>query len=117
MKRRPELSVAEFREYWNSQEFADLANRMKDIVGAVSMIRNLTFNIELNNTLMQERGAEEPYDGIMEVWIESAADLQNLGNAEAEQLMHDMQTYQEQFVDFQASKRFFTEWEPTAGLG
>ncbi len=117
MKKRPELTIAEFREYWNSQEFTELMDRMTQMLGPVSVIRNLTFNIELNNSLMQERGAEEPFDGIIEFWLESAADLQNLNNAEADALRAEMEAYQQQFVDFTESRRFFTEWEPVPGLG
>lgn len=117
MKKRPELTIAEFREYWNSQEFTELMDRMTEMLGPVSVIRNLTFNIELNNSLMQERGAEEPFDGIIEFWLESAADLQNLNNAEADALRAEMEAYQQQFVDFTESRRFFTEWEPVPGLG
>ena len=116
MKRRPELTVAEFREYWNSQEFTDLTNRMQDMVGPVSMIKNLTFNIEVNNELMQERGGEEPYDGILELWFESASDLQGLSTDEGEALRAEMQAFQEKFVDFSTSSRFFTEWSPVSGL-
>lgn len=117
MKRRPELTVAEFREYWNSQEFGDLVNRMEDMVGPVSMIKNLTFNIELNTELMQERGgAEEPYDGILELWFESASDLQKLSADEGEALRAEMGAFQEKFVDFSTSMRFFTEWSPVSGL-
>lgn len=117
MKKRPELTIAEFREYWNSQEFTELMDRMTEMLGPVSVIRNLTFNIELNNSLMQERGAEEPFDGIIEFWLESAADLQNLNNAKADALRAEMEAYQQQFVDFTESRRFFTEWEPVPGLG
>ncbi|MCW8964072.1 MAG: EthD domain-containing protein [Gammaproteobacteria bacterium] len=117
MKKRPELTTAEFREYWNGNEFADLISQMSDIVGPVTIIKNLTFNIELNNALREARGADEPYDGIMEIWIESAADLKQLETDEAKQVVSEMETYQKQFVDFAASKRFFTEWEPTGGLG
>ena len=116
MKRRPELTVAEFREYWNSQEFGDLVNRMQDMVGPVSMIKNLTFNIEVNNELMQERGGEEPYDGILELWFESASDLQELSTDEGEALRAEMEAFQEKFVDFSTSSRFFTEWSPVSGL-
>ena len=117
MKKRSELTTAEFREYWNSPEFTDMINRMAGILSPVSIIKNLTFNIELNNTLMQERGSEEPYDGVLEVWLENASDLKNMNSDEAEQLRTDMETYQEKFVDFSASKRFITEWEPISGLG
>ena len=116
MKRRPELTVAEFREYWNSQEFGDLVNRMQDMVGPVSMIKNLTLNIEINNELMQERGGEEPYDGILELWFESASDLQELSTDEGEALRAEMEAFQEKFVDFSTSSRFFTEWSPVSGL-
>jgi len=117
MKRRPELTTAEFREYWNSQEFAGLLDRMADMVGSVSMMKNLTFNIEMNNELMQERGSEEPYDGILEVWCENASDLQGINSDEGEALRAEMEAYQEKFVDFKASKRFFTEWESVSGSG
>ena len=118
MKKRPELTTAEFREFWNSQEFTDLVNRMAEVTGAISIIKNLTFKIDLNTTLMEERGSEEPYDGILEVWLENASDLEKIqAGGDGEKLRSEMDSFQEKFVDFSASKRFFTEWTPVSGLG
>lgn len=112
MKRRPELTVAEFREYWNSPEFADLVSRNTDAFGAVKVTRNLTYNIDLTTLLMSERGStEEPYDAIMEMWWASPADLETQRNTgEAEQALKEMTAFQQNFVDFSRSQRFLTEW-------
>ena len=117
MKKRPELTTADFREYWNSPQSSELLERVKDIVGPVSVIKNLTLDVSLNAALMEERGAGEPYDGIIEIWFESAADLKNLETDEGKAVLAENQEHQAQFVDFAASKRFFTEWNPVPGLG
>ncbi|KPK11082.1 MAG: hypothetical protein AMJ68_07030 [Acidithiobacillales bacterium SG8_45] len=116
MKRRPELTAAEFREYWNSPEFADLVNRSADVFGAKKVTRNLTYQIELTTILMTERGGiEEPYDAIMEMWWESPAELETLRNTgEAEQALKEMAAFQQKFVDFSRSQRFLTEWTSDA---
>ena len=117
MKKRPELTTAEFREYWNSPEFNEFLERVKNILGPVSVIKNATLEIAQNTALMEERGADEPYDGILEVWIESAADLKSMDSDEARAIMAESTAYQEKFIDFSESKRFFTEWNPTPGIG
>ena len=117
MKKRPELTTAEFRAYWNSPESKEMLERIKEILGPVSVIKNATLDIAQNTALMEERGADEPYDGILEVWIESAADLKSMDTEEAKAIMAESMAYQEKFIDFSASKRFFTEWDPVPGLG
>ena len=116
MKKRPELSTVEFREYWNSPEFNELIERIKNILGPVSVIKNTTLDIAQNTALMEERGTAEPYDGVIEVWVESAADLQSMDTDEARAIMAETEAYQKKFVDFAASMRFFTEWSPVPGV-
>ena len=114
MRRRPELTAAEFREYWNSPEFADLVSRNATALGAVKVSRNLTYNIELTSLLMSERGStEEAYDAIMEMWWLNPAELESIrDSAEVQKLQTEMKAYQERFVDFSRSQRFLTEWMP-----
>lgn len=110
MKRRPELTVPEFREYWNSQEFLDLNNRLEELLEPVRISKNLTYNVDINTVLMQERGSEEPFDGIMEVWLESGTDLHKIQDSEeGDQIRAEMEAFQKKFVDFSKSIRFFTE--------
>jgi len=112
MKRRPELTVAEFREFWNSPEFAELVRRSVVVFGAKKVTKNLTYQIELTTELMTERGGkEEPYDAIMEMWWENPAKLEAVrSSVEAEKLLKEMKTFQEKFVDFTRSQRLLTEW-------
>ena len=114
VKRRPELSVAEFRKYWKSREFADLLERLAAITGAHRVARNLTLLIEMNLRLMEDRGSEEPYVAIFEMWWTNAQEFSDkLDSPELQQAFQEMEEFQRRFVDFNASRRFFTEWEPS----
>ena len=111
VKRRPELSPEEFRRRWNDPAFGDLIDQVAAATGAIRVERNLTLIIEQNVELMLERGSAEPFDATLEVWWESGQSLNALSNSPAFEAMLDAMTEQQrQFIDFSASRRFFTEW-------
>jgi len=114
VKRRPDISHEDFRRYWNSQKFADMLAELGAVTHAVRIKKNLTLLIDMNLELMKERGSDEPYDGILEAWWDNARlfsdDNPNAGKME--DFLREMETYQQQFIDFSQSRRFFTEWDP-----
>jgi hypothetical protein len=112
IKRRPEISVSEFRRYWNSEEFVALNRQLLALLQPVRESRSLVFVVETNQELMREREGAEPYDAMLEVWFENAQRFEQVrASSEYQRLMGEMQLLQARFVDFSHSARFFTEWE------
>lgn len=112
VKSRADISAGDFRHCWNSPEFSGLWDRLILLTGARHCERNLTLLIELNTQLMDERGAGDPFDGLIEVWWDDAREFEEKVTSDAfQELLQEMETYQSQFIDFTASRRFFTEWD------
>lgn len=112
MKRKDGVSVDEFRRFWNSAEFNDLLDKMLAHAFTASVRMSLTLDIEFNRELQAERGAKQPFDGVMEIVWQSGADLAGLfDNREVEQLTQAMEEMQSRYIDFNESRRFFTEYE------
>jgi hypothetical protein len=112
VRRRPDISIEAFRRFWNRPEFSQLLEQVVRITRASRAQKNVTLLIDLNDQLMNERGAEEPFDGIIEVWWEQAKGFQEMLDApETRQALEQMTDFQQQFIDFSRSYRFFTEWD------
>jgi hypothetical protein len=59
---------------------------------------------------MEREGTGKPYDGIIEVWWDSAKELIAINESpEAEVLKDKISEYEDQFIDQSLSKIFFTE--------
>lgn len=110
IKRRPEMSIEQFRQYWNSNEFVDLINQVVEITGAMRFRKSATLVIEANLQVQQRRGSGEPFDGVLEYWWDKASHLNELfGKPEAKLVMQKMLDYQTQFIDMPHTVAFFTE--------
>lgn len=111
-RRRPDISIEEFRRFWNGSEFSQLLEQLLQITGASRVEKSLTLLIGLNQQLMEERSAEQPFDGIIEIWWAQAKGFQEMLDApQTQRTLEQMTTFQQQFIDFPRSLRFFTEWE------
>jgi hypothetical protein len=111
LKRRQDVSAEQFRKHWTDPKFTDLVNRMQAMFKAKRAARNLTLDVQANMLVRQRRGGgREPYDGVIEYWWDRASDLLEIAeSAEAGALFEEMKTFQQRFVDFEASTGFFTE--------
>ncbi len=111
VKRKQEMEVGEFRHFWHSAEFQSLLDRMVLLSGAHRLEKNLTLVVEANIMMQQERGSGDPFDGLIELWVDSARDLNAaLESEEFNELLVEMDEYQREFIDFTESRRFFTEY-------
>ena len=111
MKRKEGVSTEDFRAFWNSAEFNDLVDGIRDLSLTVAVRRNLTLDIDLNRALQAERGAKQPFDGVLEIIWQSGRDLSSLeDNPEFQRLTHAVEELQRQVIDFEESRRFFTEY-------
>ncbi|MGD2055637.1 MAG: EthD domain-containing protein [Gammaproteobacteria bacterium] len=110
LKRRPDVSLEEFREYWHDERFDALIGQFAEFTRAERYAKNLTLTVEANQLMMQDRGLAEPFDGILEYWWHDAHNFEAMYNSERRQILTvDMQDFQANFVDFHSSVSFFTE--------
>ena len=116
MKRREDVSIEAFRKFWNSAELNELIDRATRYALTVEVKKNLTLDIELNQRLQAERNAKPAFDGILEIVWQSGSDLSALiDDPDFERLNQEMQAVQQPFVDFNESRRFFTEYHEPSG--
>jgi len=116
MKRRPEMSRAEFLRYWKEHH----AKVVTEVAGPMGMRRNVhnhTIATPIDGRLRQGRGAEmDDYDGVAETWFDSlevltAATSSEEGRRAARLLAED----EARFIDFSRSRIFFVEEHVVVG--
>ena len=110
IKRRDDISVEELRRFWTDPVFRELQKELAKALGANRYHRALTLEVEANTLFLEERGLAEPGDGILEYWWENVRDVVKLMESpEGLAARRAMTEYQRQFVDFAATRAFFTE--------
>ena len=110
IKARADISESEFRVAFNSKQMESLAEKMAILSGAKSYKLSLTMKIEVNAELMEERSGQEPYDGMIEFWWDSGKALEALRHSDDfKTFQKEIMEYQQTFIDFEKSSRFFTE--------
>jgi hypothetical protein len=103
------MSHEEFRRHWESPAFSEIMDKAVKVLGPVRHARSLSLQVGANIRIMESRGSDEPYDGIIEWWWESAARLAPLlDTPQAREVIREVRAFQSQFVDFEASPSFFT---------
>jgi hypothetical protein len=114
VKRKPEMSVADFRQYW--QQYRDRFRAVAEAVGSVRCSESMTLTVERNLEIMLSRGTSEPFDAVAEIWVTSAADVGQALDSEATQnLLDELQRLQSEFMDLGRSSFFFTSEEVMIG--
>ena len=110
MKRKENISHADFRRQWHSAECDQIFERMKSFYGDIQISRSNTLQIDVNDWIQNLRNTQDPFDGIMEYSFKSGTDF--IGKAkspEAIALLAEMTEFLAGFVDFSKSSSFFTE--------
>ena len=111
IKRKEDVPVEDFRKFWDSPEFLALMDAMLDKVFVADIKRNLTLDIETNQMLQAERHSKPAFDGIIEIFWASGADLAAIENDEQfNELYAQMEELQSKYIDFSESRRFITEY-------
>lgn len=110
MKRKPELTPDQFRQYWNDPRFTALIERVATLTGATRYAKNATLIVAANTLVKETRGTRDFYDGVLEYWWDNATHLiERTESPEGRQLAEEMLAFQRQFVDLAASTAFFVE--------
>ena len=109
LARRADVSAEAFYAYWGGQHAAKVLERQKAL-RAVKYVQSHTVEPSLNALLQQSRGLEPPYDGITEVWWESADALRAvLETPQGMRAMQELAEDESTFIDFARSRVFMTE--------
>ncbi|MDH3638287.1 MAG: hypothetical protein OES09_07450 [Gammaproteobacteria bacterium] len=112
VKKRSDISIEEFLNYWHNQEFEDLLQQVIKITKPKRYARNLTLDVDANVIVKEERGSLEPYNGIIEYWWDNGSELLDLyATDKAKLVRREMIDYQNRFIDLTGSSAFFTEFQ------
>jgi len=108
LRRRADITTEHFYHYWRTTH-ADKVRSIAQQIGAVRYIQSHTIEPDLNESLLESRGLAPAYDGITEVWWESAQVLRaalatRTGAGAMQLLLEDEST----FIDFSQSRVFMT---------
>ena len=108
VRRRADVTPEKFYAYWLNQHGPKVAG-VAVAIRAVKYIQSHTCAPELNQIFLESRGLAPAYDGITEVWWESADTLKaalmtSAGQAAMNMLIEDEST----FIDFTQSRVFMT---------
>jgi len=109
LRRRAELSRAEFQRYWR-ETHGPLVRQHADVLRIRRYVQVHTLDDPINNALRAGRASGEPYDGVAELWWDSAADLaaataSEQGRAASLLLFED----ERRFIDHARSSLFVAE--------
>ncbi|MFL6603449.1 MAG: EthD domain-containing protein [Steroidobacteraceae bacterium] len=74
LTRRPELSHAEFIDYWY-QKHAPLLRKHAEAIGILKYVQSHTLEHPVNELLRRSRSAADGYDGVAEIYYQSAEAL------------------------------------------
>ena len=99
LRRLPTLSREEFQRYWY-ETHGPLVRRYAKALRIRRYVQLHTLDDPINAALQASRGAEEPYDGVAELWWESREDLeQALATPEAQQAGRELLEDERRFID------------------
>ena len=110
IRRKPQLSAAEFRRYWD--RYKEVWVELGRLSKATRMATSLGLEIDHNTTVQLARGTREPFDGVLEVWWASGEHVnQCLQDPVLKDKLVSMRQLQEEFIDLASSSFFFASEE------
>lgn len=109
LRRRADLTRAEFQEYWAGRH-GTLGVERAAALGYSQYVQSHTLTIDLNDALQSGRGAPEAYDGVVELTFPSLDAIAetfsgSAGRRAARELLED----EHHFVDLAASPIFVVQ--------
>jgi uncharacterized protein (TIGR02118 family) len=109
LRKRDDVDKAEFHRYW-LQEHGPLVRKLAAAIRARKYVQSHTVLPELNRGFAEGRGLAEPYEGITEVWWDSAEELRRgLESEEGRAAGRALAEDEARFIDFSRSRVFMTE--------
>lgn len=112
LRRLPHLSREEFQRYWLDTH----GPLVRDRAGALRIRRYVqvhALETPLNDALRESRGALEPYDGVAELWYDSADDLAAGGTSpEGQKAARELLEDERRFIDLERCALWIGEEHP-----
>ena len=111
LRRRPDLSPAEFRRYWR-EEHGPLVAARAEVLGIRKYQQVHTLDEpELHESLRRRNdGAPEPFDGIAEAWVDDVDVFRRgTGTPEARQAARELLEDEAHFIDLPNSPMWLGE--------
>ena len=108
-RRRAGLSAQEFYDYWLNQH-GPRVRSVAEKIGARRYVQSHTVAPEINQMLQSDRGTAPAYDGITEVWWDSADALMTaLSTKEGAAAFAMLGKDEAHLINFSQSRIFMTE--------
>jgi len=109
LTRHPDMAREDFRDYWiNSHGPFFMKNAA--VIGVRKYVQSHTLDTPLNEGLRVSRGMMPEYDGIAEVWFDSAEALMTaMGSEEGQKLSEYLLEDEKNFIDHSRSAAFIVE--------
>ena len=111
LRRRPDLSLEEFRRYWK-EDHGPLVRDRAEVLGVRKYQQVHTLDEpDLHNALRaRNSGSPEPYDGIAEVWVDDVEAFRGgTGTPESRQAAKDLLEDEARFIDLPNSPMWLGE--------
>ncbi len=109
LRRRSDLTRAEFQDYWLNKHgpfFQANAATMR----TKKYVQSHTIDTPMNDGMRESRGMEPDFDGVAEVWFESEADLMEaMGSTEMQELSAALLEDEGNFIDHSRSSAFLVK--------
>jgi len=112
LRRLATLSREQFQKYW-LETHGPLVRRHAQVLRIRRYVQLHTVDDPLNSVLRESRGAEEPYDGVAELWWDSREDLElTLATPEAQQAARELLEDEKRFIDLARSALWLATERP-----
>ena len=112
LRRLPHLSLEDFQRYW-LQTHGPLVRGHAATLRIKRYVQVHTLDSPMNETLRTSRDAAEPYDGVAELWWESAEDLAAAtATAEGQRAAQELLEDERKFIDLARSAIWVAEEHP-----
>jgi uncharacterized protein (TIGR02118 family) len=113
LRRSLGLTRVEFQEYWH-ETHGPLVKERAQTLGIRRYVQVHTLDSGLNQALAASRGcADEPFDGVAELWWDDEASLAGgAGSEAARKAGRELLEDERNFIDFERSVIFVAEEKP-----
>jgi uncharacterized protein (TIGR02118 family) len=109
VRRRPDITAEAFRKYW-LENHGSLVHKCATAMRAKRYVQSHTLDTPLNAAAQLPRGTKPPYDGLTEIWWDSAEELfQALSSPEFQAANLTLAQDEARFCDLPNCSVFFTE--------
>jgi uncharacterized protein (TIGR02118 family) len=112
LRRLPSLSREDFRKYWY-ETHGPLVRKHSAALKIRRYVQSHTLDDSLNPLLRESRSAQEPYDGVAELWWESRSELEKaMTSAEGREAARILLEDEKKFIDLEHSALWIAEERP-----